>query len=167
MSEPEPAQFVNCVVGQIVDCKNLEGSNQLYVCEVNIGNDETKHIVTNVRKFYSLDEMKDKRVCVYTNAEPTEIFGEISEGMLIGCGPDKDHVELVEPDLDEEIGALIYFGSATEDEVTEIDQRSKYWRKMLNDLKIDREGNALYKGENVYTDHGNITAPSFRNCGFQ
>lgn len=165
--EPEPAKFVTCKVGQITEIKNLEGTSKLFVGDVDIGDGNTKHFVTNVRKFYSLNDMKDRRVCVFVNSTPTEIHGEISECMLIGCGPNEDSIELIEPQLDEDVGALIYFGPYTEDEVEELDQRNKYWRKMLNDLEIDGNGEASYKGEGVYTNYGPIIAPTFRNVPFQ
>lgn len=167
-SQPDPATFIDCRVGRIVSCKNIEGSSKLYSLEVDMGNDEQKHVVSAAKKFYSIDDLKDKLVCVFANCQPGELFDEISEGILLGCAKDDNHVELLEPPMDNQPGDRIYFGSFSDPdkEVDEVDPRNKHWNKMLPELRVDRNGEATYKGENIYTDYGNITAPNLTDCPF-
>ena len=56
--QPDPATFIECRVGEITEVKTIEGSNKLYSCEVDIGNGQTKHVVTAARKFYTIDDLK-------------------------------------------------------------------------------------------------------------
>lgn len=165
--QPDPATFIECRVGEITEVKTIEGSNKLYSCEVDIGNGQTKHVVTAARKFYTIDDLKGKKVCVFINAEQGELFDEISEAMLLGCATDENHVELLEPPLDDEPGDRIYFGDYnSEEDDLPTDQNNRHWKRMLHDLKVDNNGEAQYKGESIYTDYGNVTAPTLRNCDF-
>lgn len=167
-SQPDPATYIDCRVGRVVECKTIEGSSKLYSLEVDIGNDNIKHIVSAAKKFYTIDDMKDRLVCVFCNCQPGELFEQISEGILLGCATDDNHVELLDPPMDDEPGDLVYFGSFTDPdkEIDEIDPRNKHWNKMLHDLRVDRNGDAVYKGENIYTDFGNVVAQSLRDCPF-
>ncbi|KAH0795015.1 TRNA binding domain containing protein [Histomonas meleagridis] len=166
-SIPDAATFIDCRVGEIVEVKNIEGSQKLYCLEVEVGEESPRHIVCTARKFYTHEELQGKYVCVFLNAEPTEILGEISEGIILGCGPDDKHIELLEPPLDNQAGDRVYFGDYTTSEDFEVDHGNRHWKKMLYDLRIDNNGDAIYKGENIYTDYGNVTAPNFTNCPFQ
>ena len=48
-----------------------------------------------------------------------------------------------------------------------MDQNNRYWNKVVHELRIDENGDAMYKDENVYTDYGNVTAPGMKNCPFK
>ena len=164
---PDPASFVDCRVGEITEVNNIEGSSKLYSLEVEVGEESTRHIVCAARKFYTRESLQGKLVCVYLNAEPTDVFGEISEGVLLGCGPDDKHVELLEPPLESQPGDRVYFGQHTEGDEFSVDHGNRHWKKALCDLRVDGSGDAVYKGESVYTDYGNVTAPSLTNCPFR
>ena len=163
----DPASYIDCRVGEIIEVNNIEGSTKLYSLEVEVGEESPRHIVCTARKFYTHDDLQGKLVCVYLNASPVELFGEISEGLLLGCGPDDKHVELLEPPLENQPGDRIYFGEYTDSEDFSVDHGNRHWKKALYDLRIDGSGDAVYKGENVYTDYGNVTAPSLTNCPFR
>jgi methionine--tRNA ligase beta chain len=167
MSNPDPATFINCVVGEIQTCKTIEGSNTLYSCDVDIGNDQTRHVVTAARKFYTIEQLTNKKVCVFANCQPGEVFGELSDGLLLGCATDERHVELLEPPEDCSPGDRITFGSfAGDDEPDEIDQNNRHWRRMQQFLAVDGRGDATYRGEEIMTDYGVVTAPTLTNCSF-
>lgn len=159
--------MIDCRVGLIESAKKIDGSNKLYLLTVDIGDGLPRNIVSAIRKFYSVDDLENKLVCVFANAQQTEIFGELSDGMLLGCGNDDGKIELVEPPLDNQPGDRVYFGENSENEDFEVDQNNRYWNKVVHELRIDENGDAVYKGENVYTDYGNVTAPTLRNCPFK
>jgi tRNA-binding EMAP/Myf-like protein len=167
MAQQDPAHFIECVVGEIVKCSTVGGSKNIYACEVDIGSNRTRHVLTSGRQFYTVDEMSGKKVCVFINCQPAELFDQISEGIMLGCATDPKHVELLEPPLEASAGDRIYFGSNSSDEEgLEMDQNNRYWKKMQSSLQIDSQGNATYKGEEIYTDYGAVTAPNLRNCPF-
>jgi methionine--tRNA ligase beta chain len=166
MAKRDPATFINCVVGEIIKCKTIEGSSKLYSLEVDVGNDQVRHVVTAARKFYTIEDLKNKKVCVFANSEHTQMFGEISEGILLGCGTDENHVELLEPPLESSPGDRVSFGSYTDEEPEEIDHSNQHWKGMQKHLRVNANGEATYRDEEIMTDYGTVTAATLRNCGF-
>ncbi|KAI5499009.1 tRNA binding [Trichomonas vaginalis G3] len=165
--EPDPAVYIDARVGKIIHVEPVEDSEFLYKEDVDVGNGITKHIVTSVRKYYTVEQLQDRRVCVFTNMHPAKMRGETSEAMLFGAStPDPDICELLDPPADSPIGARIFFGHFTEGEVTGQDRRNTHWKKMVEHLGINDQGVACYKGEPLHTAEGNLTVPNLRNCEF-
>ena len=75
-------------VGEIIKCEAVEKSNKLLCSQVKIGN-ETKQIVSGIRKHYTPEEMVGKKVMVLVNLKPAKLAGVMSEGMLL-CAEDAD-----------------------------------------------------------------------------
>ena len=98
---PEPAaiqhkplididDFAKCElrVGEIVACEAVEKSKKLLCSQVRIGN-ETRQILSGIRKWYTPEEMVGKKVMVICNLKPAKLAGMVSEGMLL-CAEDAD-----------------------------------------------------------------------------
>ena len=71
--------------------------------QVDIG-DETRQIVAGIAKFYSPDELIDRKVCVLANLQPAKLFGTLSEGMVLATG---ESGALLSPDENAKIGERI------------------------------------------------------------
>ena len=163
----DPACFIDCRVGQIVKVSVVPDADTLFREEVDCGNGITKHVVTSVRKYYTEEQLLNRRVCVFVNIHPGKMRGETSEAMLLGGStPDPDQCELLDPPPDDPIGTRILFGSFTEGEPEGIDNKNKQWKKILPHLHIDENGVATYKGEPLHTASGNVTVPTIRDCEF-
>jgi len=82
--------FAKCElrVGEIVECKAVEKSKKLLCSKVRIGN-ETRQILSGIRKWYTPEEMVGKKVMVICNLKPAKLAGMVSEGMLL-CAEDAD-----------------------------------------------------------------------------
>ncbi len=96
--------FAKCqfVVGEIVDCKAVEKSKKLLCSQVKIGN-ETRQILSGIRKYYSPEEMVGKKVMVITNLAPRKMAGMESQGMILCAeGPD-GKLALMTPEADKNI----------------------------------------------------------------
>jgi hypothetical protein len=100
------------------------------------------------------------------NCQPGELFGEISESILLGCATDEAHVELLEPPLDCSPGDRVLFGQYNDTEADGIDGNNRHWKRMQQFLQVNAQGEATYRGEEIMTDYGTVTAPSLRNCPF-
>ncbi len=70
------------VVGEILACEKVEKADRLLKSTVKIG-DEIRTIVSGIAKFYTPEEMVDKRVVVVSNLAPRKIRGIESRGMLL------------------------------------------------------------------------------------
>ena len=90
-------------VGQIKEAEKIEKSDKLLKLQVDIG-DETRQIVAGLAKFYSPDELIDRKVCVLANLRPAKLFGTLSEGMVLATG---ESGALLSPDENAKIGERI------------------------------------------------------------
>ncbi len=90
-------------VGQIKEAEKIEKSDKLLKLQVDIG-DETRQIVAGIAKFYSPDELIDRKVCVLANLRPAKLFGTLSEGMVLATG---ESGALLSPDENAKIGERI------------------------------------------------------------
>ncbi len=84
-------------VGEIIKCEAVEKSKKLLCSQVKIGN-ETKQIVSGIRKYYSPEEMVGKKVMVLCNLKPAKLAGVLSEGMLLCAEDANGDLALMQPD---------------------------------------------------------------------
>lgn len=96
-------------VGKILSAEPIENTDNLYKMEIDLG-DETRTIVSGLRKYYTEEQLKDKKIIFFCNLEPKTIRGIESRGMVLAAvkyDDDGKEVEckLLEPDADIEVGA--------------------------------------------------------------
>ena len=91
-------------IGQIKEAEKIEKSDKLLKLKVDIGEEEPRQIVAGLAKFYSPEELIDRKVCVVANLQPAKLFGTLSEGMILATG---ESGALLSPDENAEIGERI------------------------------------------------------------
>lgn len=97
---------VKMVVGKVLECEKVEGSNKLLRLLVDIG-DEKRQIVTGMSQFFEPDYFIDKLVPVVTNLERREIFGLESQGMIMAMDDENGKPVLFDIDGKVKPGSLI------------------------------------------------------------
>lgn len=98
---------VKLVVGEIQSVEDIEGADKLYKLQVDIG-EEVKTICAGIKKFYSREELKGKKVVVLKNLAPRKLRGIESAGMLLAAANKEDtKVVLISPSEDIEVGSII------------------------------------------------------------
>ena len=93
-------------VGEIVKCEAVAKSKKLLCSQVKIGN-QTKQIVSGIRKYYSPEEMVGKKVMVLVNFKPAKLAGVLSEGMLLCAEDAEGNLALLTPEKPMPAGAPI------------------------------------------------------------
>lgn len=83
-------------IGRILTAEKVENSKKLLHFTVDTG-DKVRNIVSGVAKWYSAEEMLDKKVVVVTNLKPAKIGGILSEGMIL-FADDGKNVIAITPD---------------------------------------------------------------------
>ena len=91
-------------IGQIKEAEKIEKSDKLLKLQVEIGEDKPRQIVAGLAKFYSPEELIDRKVCVVANLQPAKLFGTLSEGMILATG---ESGALLTPDVKAEVGERI------------------------------------------------------------
>lgn len=92
-------------VAEILEAALHPQADKLYVLDIRVG-EEKKRIVAGIRNFYSLEELKGKKVVVVNNLEPAVIRGVESQGMLLAAS-DSQTLTLVTPERPIDIGATV------------------------------------------------------------
>ena len=93
-------------IGQVKEAEKIEKSDKLLKLQVDIGEEKPRQIVAGLAKFYSPEELVDRKVCVVANLQPAKLFGTLSEGMILATG---ESGALLSPDENAEIGERIQF----------------------------------------------------------
>ena len=72
-------------VGSIKVCEKIPKSKHLYRLVVDCGEKNMRQIITGISKFYTSEELVDKKIVVLTNLKPRNIMGLESQGMLLAA----------------------------------------------------------------------------------
>ena len=88
-------------VGEVIACEEVPSSKKLLRETVKIGN-ETRTILSGIKKWYKPEDMVGKKVMICCNLEPRKIAGEMSNGMIVAAeSPDGEMISLMVPDNDQ------------------------------------------------------------------
>ena len=86
---------VKLVVAQVLKAEKIKGADRLLKLQVDLGN-EQRQIVAGIAKFYSPEDLINKRIIVVKNLKPVKLRGELSQGMLLAASTaDGSKLELV------------------------------------------------------------------------
>jgi len=95
-------------VGLIKVCEKIPKSKHLYRLVVDCGEKNMRQIITGISKFYTSEELVDKKIVVLTNLKPRIIMGLESKGMLLAADFNGEPFLLK---IDERNGKMIPIGS--------------------------------------------------------
>lgn len=91
---------IDLLVGVIVSANIVEGSSGLLNMNIDVGESETRTILSKIRKYYSPEEVVGKHCIVVANLQPRKIMEVESNGMVV-CATysteEGEVVEIVEP----------------------------------------------------------------------
>lgn len=81
-------------VGQIREVERIPKTKKLYKLQVDLGGERPVQIVTSLVPYYAEEELRDRKIVVLTNLQPTTFAGHLSEAMLL-CAEKEDGSECV------------------------------------------------------------------------
>lgn len=85
----EEFQKMQLMIGEIIECEEIQNSRKLLCSKVKFGENQVKQIVSGIKGFYTAEEMVGKRVVAIVNLKPCKLAGVLSEGMLL-CAEDAE-----------------------------------------------------------------------------
>ncbi len=102
---------VDLRVGKVVSVEEVIGSDKLLKLSVDFAEKSHRTIMSGIKKFYSIKELKGKKFVFLTNLEPRKIMGVSSEAMIL-ASHSKDNkgdekLSLFVPDKDADIGSKL------------------------------------------------------------
>ncbi len=90
-------------VGEIKEVSEVPGADSLYKIIVDLGS-EKRQVLAGIKKYYEKEDLLNKKVVVVANLEEKEMFGEVSQGMILAAG---EEPALITVDEDVENGAEV------------------------------------------------------------
>lgn len=144
-------------VGQIVNIEEVDNSENLFIEHVDFGS--TVQIVSGLRKYYTKENLINKKALFITNIKKSKIMGIESNGMIL-CGKDNGNVEVLFVDDDIKIGSIARlenFEIFKNIPVNTIDLKKSFYKNLFNKLNIV---NGIVHFDNYLINVGNkkITA---------
>ena len=102
-------QKLDLRVAKILKVEDIEEADKLYKLSIDLGKEIGKRVlVAGIKQHYTKEELKGKKIIVFTNLEPRKLKGIESQGMLLAAvSSDEKNVFLLQPDRDIELGSKI------------------------------------------------------------
>ena len=97
---------VELKVALVTACEIVPKSNKLLKLTVKLGN-ETRTVVSGIRKAYSPEYLIGKKVVMVTNLKPAKLCGIESQGMILCAENSEGKIAFLSPETDMEDGSVI------------------------------------------------------------
>lgn len=97
-------------VGTVISVEDHPDAEKLYILKIDLGEEEPRQIVTNLKTVYSRDQMLNRRLLVIANLKPAKFRGVKSDGMLMALDDEDlggDAIKLLKPSADVPNGTRI------------------------------------------------------------
>jgi len=72
-------------VGRVISASFVDGSDKLYLCQVDVGEDKPRQVITGLRKYVVQEVLATARVVVILNLKPAKLAGHASEAMILAA----------------------------------------------------------------------------------
>ncbi|GAB4134408.1 MAG: methionine--tRNA ligase [Ignavibacteriales bacterium] len=93
-------------VAEIISAERIKKSEKLIKLKVNTIGGE-RQIVAGIGKYYSPEDLINKKVVIVANLQPAKLMGEVSNGMLLAGENKEGKLKIVEADTELNIGDKI------------------------------------------------------------
>ena len=97
---------VDIRIGTVIEAENVAKSDKLLKLKVDTGLDK-RIILSGISKYYSPEDILNKKVMVLINLSPRKMMGIESEGMLLLAEDSDGKLSLMQPDSDITDGSVV------------------------------------------------------------
>jgi len=98
---------VEMVVGTILACEPVKGSDKLYRLQIDLGPLGKRQIFSGVAKYFTVEELIGKQGVFVVNLKPRKMMGEMSQGMMLAAKDDKGVLRILTVGQPVENGAKV------------------------------------------------------------
>jgi len=93
-------------VGKVVEATAHTNANKLLVLKVDLGNGETRQVVSGIKQWYAPEQLVGKSVIIVANLAPAVLRGVESQGMVLAASSG-DQVILLSPEKEAAPGSKV------------------------------------------------------------
>ena len=97
---------VDIRVGTVIEAEKVPKSDKLLKLQIDTGLDK-RTILSGISKYYSPEEILNKKVMVLINLKPRKMMGFESQGMLLLADDGDGNLSLMQPDSDISDGSVV------------------------------------------------------------
>lgn len=149
----------NVQVGLIRKAWKHPSADSLLVEEIDLGDGNQRQVVSGLAKYYSPDDLINRRVVLITNVKPGKLRDVMSSGLVL-CASNQENttVEPLIPPEAAKIGERISFSGFEGKPEDVLNPKKKQFEKITPHLYTDDKGVATYKGIPFLTSAGPCTS---------
>jgi methionyl-tRNA synthetase len=171
-SSQPPFTRLDIRVGHVLSARKHPDADNLYIEQIDVGEEKPREIVSGLVKFVPLNELENSLVLVICNLKPAPLKNVMSYGMVLAAAnEDRSLVELVRPPIQAKPGERIIidgldFKSNAPDSVIQPKKANNSWDAVKSSLKVNSEGIAVYENQPIRPTHsgGNCVVKSIKNA---
>jgi len=147
--------ILNIQVGVIRKAWKHPSADSLLVEEIDLGDGNVRQVVSGLAKFFSPDDIVNRRVVLITNVKPGKLRDVMSAGLVL-CASNKDHtvVEPLIPPEGAKLGERISFAGFDGKPEDVLNPKKKQLDKITPHLRTDENGIATFRGIPFTTSAG-------------
>ncbi len=154
-------------VGNVKSIKIMEGFNDIYELDIDLGEGFIRKIGTGLRHYVPMEKIANSKVIVFSNLKPKRFGKNFESNGMIMCASnkinDKEVIELLRPNDNSNPGDKVYLEGSELDN-SKVEQISGgYYKKAIELFKTDDNCNCMYNGVKIITQSGNIIVESLKN----
>ncbi|XP_042452459.1 probable methionine--tRNA ligase isoform X3 [Zingiber officinale] len=142
-------------VGIIRKAQIHPDADNLYVEEIDVGEESTRTVVSGLAKCIPLQQLENRKVCVLCNLKPATMRGIKSHAIVLTASSnDNTKMELVDPPAAAAVGEPVTFPGYSNEPERILSAKSKVWEKVQADLHTDSALVACYRDVPFTTSAG-------------
>jgi len=153
-------------VGQIKEIWVHPEAEKLYCEKIDIGNGEERGVVSGLRDYIPIEEMKDRKCIVICNLPGRTMKGFESNGMLLAAEHgegDAKKIEILTPPEGSVPGDLVEFVGEGRNPPALLPKKKNAWERVQPDLNVGSDGKAQWKAVPLaVAGKGNVTVPTLK-----
>ncbi|KAI0501835.1 hypothetical protein KFK09_016780 [Dendrobium nobile] len=151
--------ILNVQVGLIRKAWKHPSADSLLVEEIDLGDNNQRQVVSGLAKYYSPDDLINRRVVLITNVKPGKLREVMSSGLVL-CASNQENtaVEPLIPPEGAKIGERVSFSGFDGRPEDVLNPKKKQLEKITPHLYTDEKGVATYKGIPFMTSSGPCTS---------
>jgi methionine--tRNA ligase beta chain len=154
-------------VGNVKSIKIMEGFNDIYELDIDLGEGFIRKIGTGLRHYVPMEKIANSKVIVFSNLKPKRFGKNFESNGMIMCASnkinDKEVIELLRPNENSNPGDKVYL-EGTELDNSKVEQiTGGYYKKAIELFKTDDNCNCMFNGIKIISQSGNIIVELLKN----
>jgi tyrosyl-tRNA synthetase len=157
---------LNLKVGKISKVEKHPDADGLYITKVELGEETPRTVVAGMVKYFTPDQLLDRKVVVVANMKPAKLKGIESQGMILAATKENS-VELLEVPSDCDVGEKVFVPEIQGEPEEVLNPKKKFLENVLSNTTTVAQNQrilVLYRDDPLMTSKGPCVVKSLTNA---